>query len=910
MSKVLKCTLFLGVVGAYLTNAPLFGTAVNMAQGIAGNLLTDFFSNLDKKSGSRYLSGWRAIDENHTILKNLRTSQLKTLRHILENYNTAQMAAPDEGKNEVFSLLLLNFISKEAGATFSDVSREESYRTAVLRVLPDSLQTTLAARQVDKTHSIQNHETVLRRAVEEGILSEIKFRTIGIEEELPHLFLSAFYGGQDTPGWYDLFIRDVSNQLKENQELANIWNAEHVAFVSEIVRTIDAKLDQALAKLEDMQVQQAQSDTLAKAQFAALHQKVDLAMAELKATGGLIHAAKNNIFESSVRQFVTNLVNTDKYIELEALLPTLKEWIAALQMKAPKSADGQDLAPLWRLATQHMKRGELSLASQPFVDELRREEDEETKRQQNRKSRKLELLKAATKFYELAQNIESAFDYIIEAVNLEFPDSSAGRFNKLFEIANEYLSKGEKSIARINLFLAFRVLKYLIESDDFIQSPDLQSKAFTRMVDVTCQLGDRTRERTYYDCAVAAAVMAIRHHARPRSSRDVPMLYRDLVAMKLRRVGRLSDQMKEEEANRLRLTAFRMLARVDKQWFGGGKDYWFNHRGVSLQGLDLPGEHKEPVANNEDRELRELEARIERARQEHAQFGSKGTSRSALRLADDLVELGSKTKNLALFQEAIGILDSAVVHFRRTGHGVALGEAQKGLADAYVGYYDLTGDRHDIERAIRYHRSTVSLYNSVDVPLYWARSLVALSNALMKFAERGEGGNRKALREIVDNCALIMREMRSNSAYDNFAYVTQLKAKAHILIWERYQKREDLHGAIETYKYLFQNHTINPPTRVGLNCNLAQICSKNGLELNDANILKAGAEAYEYVIANFADLQSIQGTGDLNEMRTLFLQNLEDTLSALTTITGDDDLILKSEALRGNFNPVLSTGGM
>jgi hypothetical protein len=230
--------------------APITGTVAagaigGVAGNIAGNFGTYFAQHLGRRAAQRYFARWPAIRENDVIIRELRRSQLSALRRVLQQWERACRTDPDPQRRiqaAVFSDLLGKFLDGEIGkiktltlAAFTGTTREEAaLRGRILAQLPEAFDASLALRhQLSQLDQRPQAGSPVKKIAELVVLEELR---TAVFEDIPALFLSAFYGGPEgSEGWFDLFVRDAAAKLKSGSEFERIWNAEQIALVRDIV---------------------------------------------------------------------------------------------------------------------------------------------------------------------------------------------------------------------------------------------------------------------------------------------------------------------------------------------------------------------------------------------------------------------------------------------------------------------------------------------------------------------------------------------------------------------------------------------------------------------------------------------------------------------------------------------------
>ena len=106
-------------------------------------------------------------------------------------------------------------------------SAEAQIRRTMLDALAPNFAAALAVRQLAPGPSrLASDFEALRGAFIEGALKEIKIRPLPEGRQAPPLFHAAFRGAGFPNSWFDLFLRDAADRLKDEHAFEAIWNAE------------------------------------------------------------------------------------------------------------------------------------------------------------------------------------------------------------------------------------------------------------------------------------------------------------------------------------------------------------------------------------------------------------------------------------------------------------------------------------------------------------------------------------------------------------------------------------------------------------------------------------------------------------------------------------------------------------
>jgi hypothetical protein len=230
---------------AVATGDPVAGF---VAGGAAGNLAHGIWTRIDRAGAAKVLRGWKGIHENHVVVQALRESHIEALRAVLKTFRAAAKHWPellafadrveDFAKVEWKEAERLNFYRHD-----SLTEAEYEIRRAVLSALPDNFAAGLARHRRQSDESSIDAFEALKKALIEGVLAEIEIRTLPRGEHIPRLFRSVFLGTNLPNSWFDYFIREAAERLKNEDAFAAIWNAEQIAYATELLREVTARLD-------------------------------------------------------------------------------------------------------------------------------------------------------------------------------------------------------------------------------------------------------------------------------------------------------------------------------------------------------------------------------------------------------------------------------------------------------------------------------------------------------------------------------------------------------------------------------------------------------------------------------------------------------------------------------------------
>ena len=239
---VLSCAS-LAVLGAVLGPEPMTAAVVGgvMATHVAGHLGGELWQKIDRAGAAKLLRGWRGIDENHIVVQALRKAHLEALRSVLKNFRTAAKHWPElqAFADKVEAFAKIEWTEAERLTFFrygSQTDAEYEIRRSVLNTLPRNFSAALALReqQSDEKQRAEVFEA-LKKGLMEGALAEIEIRTLPPGEHIPPLFRSIFLGTNLQQSWFDYFMRDAADRLKNEHAFEAIWNAEQVAYVRSLL---------------------------------------------------------------------------------------------------------------------------------------------------------------------------------------------------------------------------------------------------------------------------------------------------------------------------------------------------------------------------------------------------------------------------------------------------------------------------------------------------------------------------------------------------------------------------------------------------------------------------------------------------------------------------------------------------
>lgn len=248
MLRTILATLGLSFAGAALVGGSALGAgpiAAGLAGGIAGNLATDVFKQLDRQMWDRFTTGWRGIDDQHHIVSALRRSELAAARVIVDRYVERVGAEDDRLGRQVadkVSAKLYRYLTREAKKAKSR-SFEAPPELERLAALPATFDAALAARR--STDAVVASATSLawQRIAEAVVLAELRAVVDTPDNPLPAL-LEFVFKGDDEPGWFNLFIRDAADSVAGGDPaFVSAWNAEQTALIRCLVDATHASVE-------------------------------------------------------------------------------------------------------------------------------------------------------------------------------------------------------------------------------------------------------------------------------------------------------------------------------------------------------------------------------------------------------------------------------------------------------------------------------------------------------------------------------------------------------------------------------------------------------------------------------------------------------------------------------------------
>jgi hypothetical protein len=237
--------------GADPQNAPVLVGLMSTAGSIFGNLASNSMLNFvqfgSKKVKENYFDGWHQIDGNHRVYQALRKSQIISMRAIVTRYED-QWRKDTEGdvRNLPPPTGTVRAYLEKADREANDLSfmtgntvdeQERVVRGSMLRSLSDNFNATLSTRQADPStqDEVLYIASECKTMAEAAVLEELRHSCFG-GEDASRGFLDSFFGlSPFEDSWHDLFVRDFSAKIRNEQDIANIWQAEQQATIKSIV---------------------------------------------------------------------------------------------------------------------------------------------------------------------------------------------------------------------------------------------------------------------------------------------------------------------------------------------------------------------------------------------------------------------------------------------------------------------------------------------------------------------------------------------------------------------------------------------------------------------------------------------------------------------------------------------------
>jgi hypothetical protein len=679
------------------------GTVGAIAGGVAGGLGNKIWEALDRRVAERFFDGWHGIDENHHIARALRLAQIHALRAVLQRFDESKSGNPDptrKAEADRFSRSLKDFLDAETRVAQDNVfgwggdltPDETAIRNAALNALPAAFDTGLAARRdTGELPALKESRDKLKAAVEASVLQEIRIRTFTIDDGPPSLFVAAFRGDERNDGWFDLFVRDAADDLKDGGEFEKAWNAEQTALIkaieiahTEILARIDVRTATIVADTSAIRAGQEQTQAAIATLSAQVARLVEASRpvaraAEVEGVREQAIIALAQRIAEQVEDFDQAMRELERAVEIAIEVQhegrngtNLGDFVHhVLQRLAALSADGRydeaalaadDAFTAWQAEEARLQRAE---AERRLA---------EAERQRAAKQQGIVILRAGLNQDLLRRNAASAARRIADIIDLETPDPAA-RFGALRAAQDEWYVRGYDKGLNLDLEVAIEVARIAFsranDRDERGQAQDDLGHALQR-------LGERERGRARLEQAVAAFRAALEEWTRER----VPL-----------------------------------------KWAGTQ-----NNLGVALQTL---GERESGPRRLEEAVVAYRAALEERTRERLPH----DWAMTQINLGNSLQALGERESNMARLGESVAAYRAALEKYTREVP-LVWAAAQNNLGNALA----LIGQRESgtaqLEEAVAAYRAALEEWTRQRVPLRWAMTQNNLGAALRVLGER------------------------------------------------------------------------------------------------------------------------------------------------------------------------------
>jgi tetratricopeptide (TPR) repeat protein len=296
---------------------------------------------------------------------------------------------------------------------------------------------------------------------------------------------------------------------------------------------------EAFEQLADMK-----RDTAAvRAQQVTDSAKLDELLA-LARTGGAFQRAHNEgIPEAAVRAIVERLGGQG--VERDDLLPWLDNWIESARNERFRGTnEDQAFEAAWREANRRFRAG-ISNASAILMEEYKREQDAESKRQEERKRRNIKLLETAVRIDELQLDDEGVISKLREMAAAEGFVKADDITEFLFRKANDFCERGSELGENPALLMSIAIYRAVLEEQPRERMPLEWAMTQHNLGFALWTLGERESGTARLEEAVTALRAALEERTRAR----VPLKW----AMTQTNLGNALQSLGERESGTVRL---------------------------------------------------------------------------------------------------------------------------------------------------------------------------------------------------------------------------------------------------------------------------------------------------------------------------------------------------------------------
>jgi tetratricopeptide (TPR) repeat protein len=787
-------------------------TIGNLVGGVVGNQADNLFCKVMRNTVDHFVKNAR-LPENHDLLKGMMAAHRRSLIYVADTMATQAGSSHDRIVADKIGLVVANGIVAE------------SQKIAPLM----ELVTPLIAGDA---HGEANAR--LDRMLSSVINNLVGWLEAETKETMPSHFQALFT--QEAPNgrapWVSIFKLYLAEEIKTHGRYERIFLANNVSELIGRTITIEAigrDLGRGLEALRE-QLGIVAADVK---QVLAKQQSHSDQLAELLALarqGGIFQqASEQGISEIAVRAIVESLGGEG--VGKDDLVTWLKGWVeAATEALGHHSNEGEAFEAAKAEAERRFRAGQVTLASDPFMELLKREKKDTTRRQ-------IVLLEEAIRFDKLALNISGIANKIKLLATANGAVEPAARALFFINLANEHFLQGRDGGDNFALLIAIAAARLALEQRTRERVPLEWGKTLVFLAGVLVVRGQRENSTVRLEEAVMTFRLALEEVTRQREplvwALTQSVLASALVSLGERESG-ITRLEEGAEAYRLALREH-TRERTPLDWA---------RIQTNLAGVLITLGQRETRTDRLEEAVAACRLALEERTRERTPLDWAGTQSN---LAVALFTLGQRERSTDQVKEAVTVCRLALREQARERVPLNWATTQTSLANALSTLGILTGRTDHLEEAVAVHRLVLEERRQERVPLDWGKTQMYLARVLVVLGQLQDGTMQ--LEEAAIASRLALQELTRERVPLDWARAQVSLANALTALGERESGADRLNEAVIAARLAAQELTRErvPLDWAGAQVSLATALAVLGERIEDLTLLdEAKAIVYEF----------------------------------------------------------------
>lgn len=710
------------------------GPLTEAAKNVAGKVVADQVEVAFKGFRSRFLS-MLPLPENRELILGLRTAYLVALQKTLKNYKSdldrLSPAERDEGDDKAFFLVVQEWLDKIGPVGGKGVADLEVTARDVASLLDHVVNSSAVG-------GVATPAAAARTDAESRILAEIC--SIWKEKAPPPRFMRWFKGGGEQAGWYDMFARYVSQQIKTNVQFSAIFLATELGGIKSLLSEVlvetkagDDRLYREIGetneKVDDSfrELKQFRSEF---ADFSAL------VLAKLEAQGKTAAAKEEGIAPETLLK-LAGRSNLGKELDLEQATKDfefrLKNAVDAIQEGKRGNRDTPSVNTALRRISEKIKEGDVEGAARDVDAELAARAE----RREPRDGDHVALLRAAVRVDFLQRDPEAVASRIVEISAVEFPSDLKAQLRAIEDEWKHYYELGWKGGVNLPLEVAIAIARH---ASSLCAEKPVRGSWLVSLGRALQLLGERERGTERLEEAVKVYLMA--SGTLPSGSRSWAMVQNNLGVVLGRLAGWESGTKRLEESAAAFRAALETGAQRDRD-----RAQTQNNLGATLAAHYLRDRRIELLLEAEDLYRTALTVYTR-------ETGDVEWASTMCNLGVALSLQGRGENGTNQLTKALLCFESGLEVYTQEDWPLEWGNAQYNMGDvlAQLGERENAPERFRV--AERAYRSALLTRSQKLAPLYWADTQFNLGTVLEWLGMR-EAGTKKL--EEAEKCCFLAR---------------------------------------------------------------------------------------------------------------------------------------------------------